>query len=383
MSEGQRRHRRPPAGSDPSVLATGARTGEAPLRLVQYDAHRFESRALLEVAACADILSRPGVTWIDLEGPGRVELAALQQLLGLHPLAVADAAHPPQRPHYSLYGNFELFVLAAADDGAGHEQVSLFLGDGWIVTIRERAGDPFEPVRQRLEGAVGPIRARDAAFLAAALIATLVEEFFEPLELFRESIEELEDAVLGGSRKPLFGSLHRLRRRLLGLRRAIGPMREAILRALRAESHRWNADAKLHLREAGEDAAQLLEMVETAQGSAASLGDLYLSVVGSRTNEVVTLLTLVSTLFLPMTFLAGVWGMNFRFMPELEWRYGYLFAWAVLLGSAAVQAILFARKGWFRSLRAPWGASEVGERGTLAARRRKRVRPRRAAARAR
>lgn len=362
-----RRTRRPPAGADPSQLAVAAVRAAA--HVTRYGPAHFEER---DVEAGAISVGGSGVTWIDVAHAGADDFAALERMLRLHPLAVADAAHPPQRPHYSVWADFELFVLAVAHDD-GLEQVSLFLGDGWLLTIREGGEDPFVAVRERVRGGVGRIREHGASWLASALVAAILDGYFEPVEALRERLEELEDAVLAGQREPHFGELHELRRRLLTMRRAVEPMREAIMRAGREDTPRWEPDARLHLREAGEDALQLIEIVEAAQGSAASLGDLYLSVIGSRTNEVVTLLTLVSTLFLPMTFLTGVWGMNFEHMPELAWRHGYLFGWSMIVLSAAALLGYFQRRGWFRQMRGPWGSTLEAD-STSARRRRRRRR---------
>ena len=332
--------------------------GPGRLRAIRYHGASFEERQV-EPADVPALLAAGGVVWLDIASPDAAQLTALQQTLALHPLAVADAAHPPQRPRYATWAGFELFVLVAAEGGA-LRQVSLFLGDGWVLTVRE-GGDPCEPVRRRLRERIGQIRDRGAASLAAALITTLIEGFFEPVETLREELEELEDTLLAGSARPASGRLHHFRRRLLHLRRAVVASREAIQRAVREESPRWDADARLHLREAGDDAAQLQEMVEAAQSAAVSLGDLYLTVLGSRTNEVVTVLTLVSTLFLPMTFLTGVWGMNFDRMPELDWRWGYLFAWGCIVLSAAALLGYFRQRGWFRAIRLPWDGAH-GER---------------------
>jgi len=332
--------------------------GPGRLQAIRYRGPSYEERQV-EPAAVPALLAAGGVLWLDLAAPDAAQLTALRETLALHPLAVADAAHPPQLPRYTTWAGFELFVLAAADP---LEQVSLFLGDSWVLTVRGDA-DPFEPVRRRLRDRIGLIRDRGAAWLAAALITALVEGFFAPVETLREELEELEDVLLTGRARPSSERLHRFRRRLLLLRRAVVASREAIQRAVREESPRWDADARLHLREAGEDAAQLQEMVEGAQSAAASLGDLYLSVLGSRTNEVVTVLTLVSTLFLPMTFLTGVWGMNFEAMPELRWRWGYLFAWACIVLSGGALLAWFRHRGWFRAIRIPWSGGAVhGER---------------------
>lgn len=363
-----RRQRRPPAGSDPSFLALGE-GGAGPIRAIRYGPDRFAERHV-EATEVPTLFGPREVLWLDLTRPDAAQLSALARTLDLHPLAVADVAHPPQRPKYAPYARFNLFILRHLGDGEEEStQVGLFVGEGWVLTVRETERDPFRPVYERLRDRVGQIRERGAGWLAAALIATVVDGYFEPVEDLREAIEELEDAVLLGSEGPFFGRLHALRRRLLLLRRAVEPTLEAVLRAVREQTPRWEKDALLHLREAGADASQLLEAVEAAQASAAALGDLYLSVLSSRTNGVVTVLTLVSTIFLPMSFLAGVWGMNFWYMPELRWRWGYLAAWIALLLSGLVQLFYFHRRGWFRNLR-PFPETERWE----AKRRRRRSR---------
>ncbi len=288
-----RRLRRAPAGADASNLTRGYGAHEGPLVGVRYSTSGFEASEV-EPKQVAGWLRPPEIGWLDVPAPSADALRVLQQQLGLHPLAVSDVAHPPQRPHHAAWPQFELLVITAAAPEGRLQQISLFLGDHWVLSLRELPDDLFAPVRQRLEGDIGPLRRGSAALLVTALLSTVIDGLFERAEAVREQIEDLEEEIT------------------------------------------------------------VFELLVDAQSTATALTDLNLSNQGGQTNSVLTLLTMVSTLFLPMTFLASVWGMNFRHMPELQWHWGYPLALGVLLLSALLPFRWMLRQRWFRTMWGQW-----------------------------
>ncbi len=347
-----RRIRRAPAGADASNLTRGYGAHAGPLTGVRYSSSGFQA-AQVQPSQVGAWLRPPEIAWLDVPAPSPDALLILQQQLGLHPLAVSDAAHPPQRPHHAAWPQFELLVITAAAPEGRLQQLSLFLGDHWVLSLRELPEDLFAPVRQRLEGDIGPLRRGSAALLVTALVSTVIDGLFERAEEVRERIEDLEEEITDDPRL-LNRRLHSLRRQLLQLRRAVEPMRETVRRASEWTTQRWDPDAQVHLREAGEDTEQLFELLVDAQSTATALTDLNLSNQGGQTNSVLTLLTMVSTLFLPMTFLASLWGMNFHHMPELRWHWGYPVALGVIVLSAVLPFRWMLRQRWFRTMWGQW-----------------------------
>jgi magnesium transporter len=337
---------------------TGMSEPSAPrprLRIIHYDAETLDDVRVDSVEECRSFLAKPGVTWIDLDDkPDIPTMEAFQKLLDLHPLAVADATGTFQRAKHDAYGKFDLLVLRMvhpSEPGLRLEQVCLYVGDNWVLTVQSRpGGDAFEPARQRLSRA-GKIRRCGADYLAYAIVDAIVDGFFPVIESYGDRLEALEDAVLGPLSKQVVRYLHSARRDLLTIRRAVWPLRDAIGELSREEQSRFTDTTKVYLRDVYDHTIQCIDLVETHRELAASLVELHLAAVGFRTNEVMKILTIFSTIFLPLTFIAGVYGMNFdtKFpanMPELRWEYGYQFSLA-LMGLCALGLIwFFKRKGW-------------------------------------
>lgn len=342
--------RRPPPGSDPSTLVSKPRAHHAELRVVHYDEAHHEEASLDDVEALRPWLARPGIAWIHVVAPSDADLAALGSLLRLHPLALSNIAHVPQRPRWQSFVGHDVLLLRAVDSGTTADQVSVVIGDRWVLSVDERPGDPFDVIRQRLRDGVGTIRTRSPSFLAGALVLALVEGFYPCVEKLLDDVDRLTDRVVERTSVPI-EEMQRLRQRLVDVRHAAWPTRAALTQAAGDDSPLLQPEARLLLEEAAHDMSQVLGMLEAAQSSVAAMGDLLMNVLSWRTNEVMGLLTVVSTIFLPMTFLAGVWGMNFDTdkpgnMPELEWPFGYVLAWTAMLVSASVILIYLRYRGW-------------------------------------
>jgi magnesium transporter len=317
-----------------------------------YDAERQGERPLASPAEIPALLAdRTLTTWIDIEGLGNLDvMREIGRLLDLHPLALADIVNVPQRPKVELYGDRLLCICHMAMlDAAGEidfEQVSLVLGPGFVVSFQEKSGDVFDPVRQRIRSPQMRIRRMGADFLAYALVDAVVDGYFPVIEKIGEGLDQLEDEVLAKASRRTLGRIHGIRRLLLQLHRIQWRQRDAIASLWRDETFPIGEPVRPFLRDVYDHAFVVLDAIETFRDLSVSLMDVYLSAASNRMNEVMKTLTLVATVFIPLTFLVGVYGMNFDVMPELRWRWGYATIWAVMLAIGGAILLWFRRRGW-------------------------------------
>lgn len=297
------------------------------------------------------------VRWINIDSLANMEVIhALATKYELHPLAVEDLLHRPQRPKMDTYGGSDsdirarLFVivrmLQMKEEELENEQISIFLGHKTILTFQENRGDVWDPIRQRISTKGSRIRNNDASFLMYSLLDSIIDQFFPLLESFGDRLEEMEDLVLERPQRTVFHEIHKVNRDLLQLRRAAWPTREVIY-ALQREPHECMGDmTRVYLRDIYDHIVQIIDMIETYRELAADLRDSYMSSVSMRMNEIMKVLTIISTIFIPLTFLAGVYGMNFRHLPELEYNWAYPAFWIVCVVLAGIMLLLFRRRGW-------------------------------------
>jgi magnesium transporter len=305
--------------------------------------------------------------WIDVQGLADVELIrGLGERYGLHPLTVADIVHVHQRPKLESHDDHLYIVLRMPhrEDGLVTEQLSIVLGSHFVLTFQERPGDCFDPVRVRLRRPGSSLRERGVDYLAYALIDSLVDSYFPILESYGEVIDTLEEQVIARPEPARVARIQRLRRELLEIRRALWPQREVLSALLREDTACIAPGTRVFLRDCADHTAQLLDMVEIHREVVSGLLDLHLSSLSTRMNEIMKVLTIIATIFMPLGFIAGVWGMNFDpeaspyNMPELEWRFGYPFALALMLAAALGMVAYFWRNGWIGARR---GRSDDGD----------------------
>lgn len=307
-------------------------------------------------------LDAESVSWVDVKGLGSEDvLKRLGDIFNLHPLVLEDIVNVPQRPKVEEYGDQLLLItrmVTLKDSGRGFftEQVSFILGKNYLLTVQEEPEyDSFGPVRERIRLGKGTIRSRGADYLAYCLLDSIVDGFFPVLETYGEELEELEDEVVAKPVRTTLEKIHTIKRELLNLRRSIWPMRDAISALIRDGEDLLQDEARMYLRDCYDHAVQVLDMVETYREVASSLMDVYVSSVGNRMNELMKQLTLISSIFIPLTFIAGVYGMNFNpdaspwNMPELNWYWGYPLCWAVMLLTSAGLLFYFWKRGWFEN----------------------------------
>jgi magnesium transporter len=296
------------------------------------------------------------VVWVDVAGLGDATvIEAIGNLFGLHRLALEDVVNVHQRAKVEPYDTNLFFVARMPDARTENpsEQISFFLGDRWVITFQERAGDDFGSVRARLRRG-GRLRGMGSDYLLYALIDSCVDAWFPVIETFGERLEHLEDGILERSRRDTIDQIYGIRRELLELRRSVWPLRDALGALYRDPTVLISTDTRVYLRDCYDHAVQIIDLVENNREIAANLTDLYLSAASNRMNEVMKILTIISTIFLPLSFIAGVYGMNFDTgkplnMPELKWWFGYPFALGLMAATALGLLVFFRRKGWMTS----------------------------------
>ena len=350
-----------PPGTAPGTLTEPAEPAARPLRIsvIDYSPDVLEEYPEIEAADCRRFLDSPHITWIHVQGtPDKATLQALAKLLDLHPLAVEDVATGSQRPKLELYDE-QFFVTLGlpilTENHADSEQVSLFMGAAYVISFHGGESDPFGPVRKRLRVRNSRLRTRSADYLLYALIDLVIDLGFPVLENFGEQIETLEIELLDNPDRDTLNQIHRAKRDLLLLRRIVWPQRELINQLLREESPLLQSETKLYLRDCYDHSIEVIELLETYRDMTAGMLDVYLSSTSHRLNEIIRLLTLISTIFIPLTFIAGVYGMNFGrdtdkspwAMPELDWYYGYPLIWLVMIAIGIAMALYFKHKRWF------------------------------------
>jgi len=319
------------------------------IRVLWYDQDHCEEQESGEASICAAYAGRSGTTWIDVTGVGDpVVLQELGRTYGLHPLALEDIQNLRERPKVETYEGqkFVVFRLARISGSVSMEQVSAFLVGSTLITFQEDPIDPWEAVRTAIRGGAGRVRSAGADYLLYSLIDVALDEVFPVLEQLGDQLEDLEQAVIDNPTRETLSVIFSLKRELLMLRKTVWPEREVVLGLQQDLSGLIKDETKLYLRDAYDHAVQLMDMLETYRDLASNMLDAYLSSLSNRMNDIMKTLTIISTIFVPLTFIVGLYGMNFRYFPEIEWRYGYLFVWVVM---AVVVIILFRyyrRKHW-------------------------------------
>jgi len=341
---------RPPPGSAPGTIVPDPDAPHPVIRLIAYSATEIVERQLGDIGEAVEFIGQYPVTWVNIDGLGDVEtLRRAGEIFGLHRLALEDVANTHQRPKVEEYDEHTFIVLRMPQPGTERfdtDQISIFLGANYVLTFQEREGDCWDPIRGRLRTGRGRLRHTGADYLAYGLIDSLIDAYFPILEEAGEEVERLEDELAERTDVSLVGRIHEVKRELLGLRRVIWPLREMINTLIRDRSPRITESTQLYFRDCYDHAIMLIDIVGIYRDIAAGLHDLYLSSMSNRLNEVIKVLTIISTIFIPLSFIASVYGMNFEFMPELHWKYGYAAAIGLMVSVAGILLGYFWRKGW-------------------------------------
>ncbi|HKU37412.1 MAG TPA: magnesium/cobalt transporter CorA [Polyangiales bacterium] len=326
--------------------------GTIRIRVIDVCKERVETRWVEDLDA---FLSTPrpdwvNLRWVDVDGLHAYVVSRLQRAYGFHTLAAEDVLHVPQRPRVDRYAD-HLFIVARMFSWRREqlvtEQISVFARAGLLVSFQELDEDVWNPIRDRMiQHETSKLRLGDASYLAYALLDATVDHCFPILERYGEMLDHLEDAALTSDANNILQEVHAIKRELTILRKAVWPMREVIAELSREDQMLVSPDTRTYLRDVYQHCVQIIDIIETFRELAASLTDLSLSMASNRMNEVMKWLTILSTVFIPMTFLAGVYGMNFATFPELHWKYSYPLFWLICIAQTVVLLLYFRRKGW-------------------------------------
>jgi len=337
-----------------SLIHIGERKQEhIRISALDYDADRFAEQTPADVEAVFLMRDAPTTSWINIDGVHDVSVVEkLGEYFRIHPLTLEDVVNTAQRPKMEEFDDYLFVVLKMLwHDDAGRvrsEQVSLVVGANFLLSFQEAEGDVFDAVRERIRKGQGRIRHSGSAYLAYALIDCIVDHYFLVLEQLSETIETLEgqlyDAINSGM--DFLHEIYRLKQEMIYLRKQIWPLRETLGHLHKSENPLVPEKTKVFFSDVYDHLIQTLEIVESLHAVIAGLQDLYLSMNSQRMNEVMKVLTIIATIFIPLSFVAGIYGMNFEFMPELKWRWGYFSIWGLFVASMAGMLVYFKRRKW-------------------------------------
>lgn len=342
------------AGLPPgSLIHIGdAKKEDVKITLIDFDETSFEEKQAASARECFEFKEKPTVTWINVDGVHAPEIIEkLGECYGIHPLVQEDILNTGQRPKAEDYSGhlFVVLNMLRFDDHAQEtraEQVSLILGPNFVISFQEQEGDVFDAVRERLRTAKGRIRKMGADYLAYALLDAVVDNYFVILEKLSEKVEVMEEELVSNPTPATMQTIHSLKREMIFLRKSVWPLREVVSLLQRGETPLVKESTHVYLRDVYDHTIQVIDTVETLRDMISGMLDIYLSSVSNRMNEVMKVLTIIATIFIPLTFIAGIYGMNFEHMPELKWAWAYPFVWFVMVAVAVLMLIFFRKRRW-------------------------------------
>jgi magnesium transporter len=339
-------------GAPPGTLIyTGERKEDFEVSVIDYDADNYNELKVKDIEECFPFKDSPTVTWINIVGLHRTDaIEKIGSHYNLHPLVLEDILNVTQRPKIDYFENYIFIVLKMLtyndeSNEVESEQVSIILGKNFVFTFQERKGDVFDSVRERIRNNKGIIRKNGADYLLYSLIDVIVDNYFIILEKLGEEVEDLENEVVSNPSPDTVQTIHRLKRNLIDLRRSIWPLREVLNNLSRGESELLKKTS-IYFRDVYDHTVQIIDTIETFRDMVSGVLDIYLSSVSNRMNAVMKVLTVIATIFMPLTFITGIYGMNFKYMPELEWKFGYPLVLIVMLCIGIGMIIYFKRKKW-------------------------------------
>ncbi len=344
------------AGLSPgSLVHIGDRlTEKIKITVLHYDEDHLDEKEFEKAGDCRPFKDAPAITWVHVSGIHDINaLEELGEIFGLHPLTMEDILNTDQRPKMDDFCDYIYIVLktfnhhTSPDSELAAEQISIVLGPKFVLSFQENDTALFKPIRERIRAGKGRLRKSGADYLAYALIDTIVDNYFAILEQLGERIELLEESLVKNPSTQTLQAIQRLKREMIYLRKSVWPLRETISALERTECQLMHESTNVYLKDIYDHTIQVIETIETFRDMLSGILDIYLSSVSNRMNEIMKVLTIIATIFMPLTFMAGVYGMNFKYMPELEWRWGYFFIWSVMITIAILMLVYFKKRKWF------------------------------------
>lgn len=367
MAKRKRRRRRASiqerANHPPEILVAEPGAAKPEITFTGFGPDDFQEMDILDISCIASLVEKWPVSWINIDGLGEAKTVGdIGQIFNFHHLALEDVLHPVQRAKVELYQDYVFAVLRMLiDQGAPEtEQLSIFLGKNYVITFQEQpGGDILDPLRERIRKNRGIIRSMGADYLMYAIIDTVTDAYFPVLEEYGEKLDEIEDKIFAKGQKEVAQKVHTLKRDILAIRRAVWPLRDALSSLYRDQIPFITQETRYHLRDCQDHVLRLMDLIETLREYGQDLTDLYLSSVSNRMNEVMKVLTIITTTIMVPTLIAGIYGMNFNpavspwNMPELNWPYGYPMALALMLTAGLTALLYFKLRGWLGNDESP------------------------------
>jgi magnesium transporter len=320
---------------------------------MDYGPGRLDEKDLCDPSECHPFRDTESVTWININGIHDVSIIeSIGRHFEIHSLVLEDVMHTGQRPKYEEYDKHVYLVIKMLylDSKSGEirsEQVSVILGPRYVISFQEREGDVFDPLRERIRAGKGRIRKAGPDFLAYCLMDAIIDHYFILMESLGEKIETIEENLLVHPSPEMLKRIHAIKNDLIFLRKSVWPLREVLKGLERGDLDRIDAATLPYLRDLYDHTVQVVETVESFRDMVSGIMDIYLSSISNRMNEIMKVLTLFAAVFIPLTFVAGIYGMNFKYMPELEWRFGYAYALVLMAVLGGLLLLFFRKKKWF------------------------------------
>ncbi|OFW47815.1 MAG: magnesium and cobalt transport protein CorA [Actinobacteria bacterium RBG_13_35_12] len=328
------------------------KTENVEITLIDYDEAQYQEREIKKIEECFPFKDKPVVTWLNINGIHDAEIMEkIGEYFGLHPLLLEDIMNTDQRPKIEDFGDYIFIILKMIYNNEKKneieiEQVSLILGLNFVISFQEKEGDVFNSIRERIRRGKGKMRKSGADYLAYSLMDAIVDSYFLILEGTGEKIEEMEEKLIANPTPKTLQGIHNLKRDMIFLRKSVWPLREVISGLERTESSLIEESTGIYLRDVYDHSIQVIDTIETFRDMISGMLDIYLSSISNKMNEVMKLLTIIATIFIPLTFIAGIYGMNFAYMPELQWRWGYFGVLFIMAVVSITMLIYFRKKKW-------------------------------------
>ena len=336
-----------------SIVHVGEKkTEKVKISFMDYTIGKITEKEIKKVEDCFQFKRKPSVTWINIDGLHDVEvIKKLGDCFEIHPLVLEDIVNTDQRPKMEIFEKYIFFVLKMLyiDNKTNEihsEQVSLILGSNFVVSFQESIGDVFDEVRERIRRGKGRIRIMGTDYLAYSLIDAIVDNYFVILERIGEKVETIEQDVVSAPEPEILQQIYNLKREIIYLRKSVWPFREVINGLLREESKLIKKETQVYLRDLYDHTIQIIDTIETFRDMISGMLDIYMSSVSNKMNEVMKVLTIFAAIFIPLTFIAGIYGMNFQYMPELSIRWAYPAVWIIIISISISLLIYFKHRKW-------------------------------------